>query len=117
MLLILPNDVRQRTLEDDSEVKAPLFCKTVTAAASFVIEIANRFSSWTKLVHCIAWVRRFHRNLKQGLKSSMKSEMTRVCLCISEIHEFENNIWSLIQKDLLGAEIKMLSSNDEAHVS
>ncbi|XP_069993531.1 uncharacterized protein [Penaeus vannamei] len=86
---ILPNDVKRGTLEDDLEVKSPqLVCETVITAMSFIEEIDSRFSNWMKFVHCIAWLRRFHRTLTQRFKSS----------------------------DSFGAEIKILSGSEEAHV-
>ncbi|ROT77729.1 hypothetical protein C7M84_003591 [Penaeus vannamei] len=114
---ILPNDVKRGTLEDDPEVKSPqLVCETVITAMSFIEEIASRFSNWMTFVHCIAWLRRFHRTLTQRLKSSVEADMTRKCLCIEEVYEAENNIWRLVQKDSFGAEIKILSGSEEAHV-
>ncbi|XP_069982200.1 uncharacterized protein [Penaeus vannamei] len=102
---ILPKDVRRGTLQDDPEVKLQLLCETIITVIPFIEEITSCFSNWKKFVHCIAWLRRFHRTLTKRLKFSVEADMTRKCLCIKEIYKGED-IWKLIQKDLFGAEKK-----------
>eukprot|EP00057_Strongylocentrotus_purpuratus_P002697 XP_003725052.1 PREDICTED: uncharacterized protein LOC100888496 [Strongylocentrotus purpuratus] len=74
----------------------------LTMYSDKLADLLNRYSSWTKLKRCVAWLLRYKAYLRAKVKGDNISIMKRPTLTLEELHVAESSIIKTVQRQAFG---------------